>query len=346
MKKHKLKLYESQVAVLREMLGAQDNFLQEAKGFTQMIQEGTGDEAVLTEGLSDSFQKLMQKGGFSGLKRAVMAAVTAGSLMGVSDAALAQAATQAGATPQQAKELAMVTKSSNNGGQTATVNPKAMQFAKELTKLNQRFVVADGTQNKDFMKFTGNINDVVGIEPKNGYPIFAKGSDSEKRLEAAFASPKVIKGVVNVRGQEFAGTFIKNDGLYYTIQGGDGAASGQAQTSAAEPAQTATASTAPASQDAAVNNGNKEQIDFTGLFQQAQIRYKQYQKADGSITDGGKTFSDFRSYVPEFLRKNGAGFENMSDGEIQQMFSKGLKAWVEKGKFQMGGKTRPTALNR
>jgi len=329
MKKHKIKLYESQVAVLREMLGAQDNFLQEAAGLSKLLQEGKGD--LLNEGLADSFQKLMQSGGFNALKRAVQAAVVAGSLMGVSNDALAQAATKAGASPQQATEISAMAK----GGESGT-SADAQKFAQDLTKLNQRFVVADGGGQKDFMKFTGNIQDVVGIEPKNGYPVFAKGSDSEARLKAAFANPQVITGIVNVRGQEFSGDFVKNDGLYYTykqsaIAGGD---------------SVTTADPAPAAATAAANPGgmNSEMIDFTGLFQQAQLRFKQYNK-NGVATDFGKQFSDMKSYIPEFLRQNDKGFQGMSDEQIGQMFANGLKAKVEKGKFSMGGVSRNN-LNR
>lgn len=342
MKKQRIKLHESQVAVLREMLAAQDNFLQEAAGFNKMIQEGKGD-TLLTEGLADSFQKLMQKGGFNALKRAVQAAVVAGSLMGVSDGALAQAATKAGASPQQAQELAMVTKSAGGGSQSA-VNPKTTQFAKELTKLNQRYVVADGTQNKVFMKFTGNINDVVGIEPKNGYPIFAKGSESEAKLQQAFKDAKTVTGVVNVRGKDFPGTFIENDGLWYTIQ--SSGAQGGAEVQAADPAP----ATQPASAQGQSNKGpelqNSEIIDFTGLWQGAMQFYQEKKGGDGSIKFNGKSFADRNAFVAEFFRANDFGFKDMQDEEIFKMFDNGLKAKVEKGKFKMGGVTRAAMPRR
>lgn len=329
MKKHKIKLYESQVAVLREMLEAQDTFLQEAAGLTKLLKEGKSNK--LNEGLADSFQKLMQSGGFTALKRAVQAAVVAGSLMGVSNDALAQAATKAGANPQQATEISAMAKG-NEGGTSANTQ----KFAQDLTKLNQRFVVADGSNQKDFMKFTGNIQDVVGIEPKNGYPIFAKGSESESRLKAAFTNPQVITGVVNVRGQEFAGDFVKNDGLYYTYT--------QSQISGGDSVTTPEPATPTAAAAANPGGMNTEMIDFTGLFQQAQLRFKQYSKG-GVTSDYGKQFTDMKSYIPEFLRQNDKGFQGMSDSQIGQMFANGLKAKVEKGKFTMGGISRSN-LNR
>lgn len=331
-------MYESQVAVLREMLEAQDNFVQEATNLSKMIQEGQGD--LLAEGLADSFQKLMSQGGFNALKRAVQTALVAGTLMGVSDSAMAQAAQKAGANPQQATELSAMVKAGGKQGGTAGVD--SQKFAQELTKLNQRFVVADGTSQKDFMKFSGNIQDVVGIEPKNGYPIFAKGSESESRLKAAFANPQVIHGVVNVRGQEFEGDFVKNDGLYYTYTqsaGGNAQSTPAADpTTAPTPATPATAAATPAAQ-------NTEMIDFTGLFQQAKLRFQQYNRG-GVAKDYGKQFSDFASYVPEFLRQNDKGFQGMTDDQISNMFAKGLKATVEKGKFTMGGVSRPNMIRR
>lgn len=338
MKKHKLKMYESQVQTLREMLEAQDTFMNEAAGLCKMMQEGQND--LMNEGLVDSFQKLMTSGGFNAVKRAVQAAVVAGTLMGVSDSAMAQAAQKVGATPQQATELATMVKSGGSLGNTA--GPEAQKFTQDLAKLNNRFVIADGSSQKDFMKFTGDIADVVGIEPKNGYPIFAKGSDSEARLKAAFTNPKVINGTVDVRGQVFKGQFVKNDGLYYTYT--QGVVQNGSNAQAPDPIKDGGQGQVQAG--ASTNGQNQEMIDFTGLFQQAQIRYKQYAKPDGTITDGGKTFTDFKSYIPEFLRKSDKGFANMSDSDIAKMFANGLKARVEKGAFTMGGVSRPNMIRR
>lgn len=331
MKKTKLKVSKEQVARLTEMLAAQDNVIREAKDFSKLLKEGKPNH-ILSEGLLDSLQKVMQNGGFPALKRAVLTAVAAGSLMGVSAPALAQAAQKAGATPEQAKEIGMAVQQGSN---SSTANPKSAEFAQELTKLNQRYVVADGSDQKDFMKFTGNINDVVGIEPKNGYPIFAKGSESEQRLKAAFANPQVVTGIVNVRGKDFPGKFVKNDGLYYTYAETSAPASIDPKTDAPSSPAASGGDALPTAKD------NTEMIDFTGIFQQAQLRYKQYAKPDGTVTDFGKTFSNFQSYVPEFLRRNDPGFQGMSDQAIGDMFAGGLKAKVEKGKFKMGGVSRP-----
>lgn len=336
MKPQKLKINESQYKVLRESLEAQDKFLAEAVNHSKMMLEGV-DAEVLSEGLIDSFKKVMAKGGFLNLKKAVMAAAAAGSLMGVSNDALAAAAQQAGASPEQAKEISMIpSQTKNDGGNTA--NPQTLQFAKELTKLNQRYVVVDGDQTKHFMKFTGNIADVVGIEPKNGYPIFAKGSPSEQKLEAAFKQADIKKGIVNVRGKDYPGTFIQNDGLWYTIQNSNATSNGSVVTP--DPGAPATAPTAGKIADPQ----NTEIIDFTGLWQGAEQTYKENRAPNGTQMQAPKSYGSLEDYAAEFFRQSDPGFKSMSNDEIFNMFDHGLKAKVEKGKFKMGGKVRP-ALN-
>ncbi len=88
MKKYIIK--EAQYNELSSGMKEYQSFIKEMAELTGTLNEG----AVLQEGaLVDKLKGLMASGGFQSLRRGVMAAVAAGSLMGVSSEALASAAT-------------------------------------------------------------------------------------------------------------------------------------------------------------------------------------------------------------------------------------------------------------
>lgn len=302
-----LVIKESQYEQLNEMLHAHQNFLNEMEELKGQLMEGAMMEEGLVDNLSGKFRGLLQKSGMTGLRYAVSAAIVAGSLAGVSSDAIAQAAIKAGVPEPQAKELSIQASQKNGDGQLG----QAKDFGKELNLLTKRYVVGDNDpqQTKRFMNFTGNMADVVGIEPKYGYPIFAKGSESQKALDAAFANPQVTKGIVNVRGQDLPGQFVQSQGLWYTI--GDVAKAPPMATSAAMSA----------------NQGSETDpsklVDYSGTIKQAYLAWQQ-------ATKSGQTQDDAPEYIAQFFRKRIKGFEDMSNSQIAGLFKNGTKIAVNK----------------
>jgi hypothetical protein len=302
-----LVIKESQYKQLSEMLQAHQSFLNEMEDLGGQLMEGTMMEEGLVDNLSGKFRDLLQKSGVNGLRHAVTAAVVAGSLAGVSSDAIAQAAVKAGVSEPQAKEISIAATSKGSGQQVQTKD-----FTKELNMLTKRFVVADNDpqQTKHFMNFTGNKADVVGIEPKYGYPIFAKGSESQKELDAAFANPQVTKGIVNVRGQDLPGQFVQSQGLWYTI--GD-----------VKP-PVATNTPPPAEQGNVAREADPSKlVDYSGTIKQAYLAWQQATKA-------GQTSEDAPAYIANFFRERIKGFESMSNSQIAGLFKNGTKIAVNK----------------
>lgn len=304
-----LVIKESQYKQLHEMLQAHQGFLNEMEKINGQLMEGSMMEEGLVDNLSGKFRDLLQKSGVNGLRHAITAAVIAGSLAGVSTDAIAQAAMKAGVSEPQAKEISMTATQKSGGGQQA----QAKDFGKELNMLTKRYVVSDNdpNQTKRFMNFTGNLADVVGIEPKFGYPIFAKGSESQKNLDAAFANPQITKGIVNVRGQDLPGQFVQSEGLWYTI--------------ATPTPAVAKETPAPANQSsnvAPVADPSKL-VDYSGTIKQAYLAWQQATKA-------GQTQDQAPEYIAKFFRERIKGFESMSNSQIAGLFKNGTKIAVNK----------------
>lgn len=304
-----LVIKEGQFKKLEEMLQAHESFLNEMKVLGTQLTEGTMMEEGLVDNLSSKFRDLLQKSGVNGLRHAVTAAVIAGSLAGVSTDAIAQAAMKAGLSEPQAKQILIQATAKRSGTET-----QAKDFTKDLNMLTQRFVVADNDpkQMKRFMNFTGNIADVVGIEPKFGYPIFAKGSESQKQLDAAFANPQIVKGIVNVHGKNLPGQFVQSQGLWYTID--------TPKTPDNPPPVVDTPK-----QEKQVNTATEvdpsKLVDYSGAIKQA---YLTWQQAKAS----GQTQSDAPEFIATFFRQRIKGFENMSNSQIAGLFKKGTKIAV------------------
>lgn len=302
-----LVIKESQYKQLHEMLQAHQGFLNEMDKINGQLMEGSMMEEGLVDNLSGKFRDLLQKSGVNGLRHAITAAVVAGSLAGVSTDAIAQAAMKAGVSEPQAKEIS-ISATQKGGGQQA----QAKDFTKELSMLTKRYVVSDNdpNQTKRFMNFTGNLADVIGIEPKFGYPIFAKGSESQKNLDAAFANPQITKGFVNVRGQDLPGQFVQSQGLWYTI---------------ANPAPAMAKETpAPASQaNVAPEADPSKLVDYSGTIKQAYLAWQQ-------ATKSGQTQDQAPEYIAKFFRERIKGFESMSNSQIAGLFKNGTKIAVNK----------------
>lgn len=326
-----LRINETQYKRLHSMLEAHQSFLNEMEDFGKQLTEATLlDEGMLVDNLSGKFRDLVQKSGITGLKHAVSAAVLAGSLAGVSPDALAQAAMKAGVPQDQAKTIGIIGQQKQSAGN---------KLSKDLDLLTKHYVVdnADPQKQKQFMKFTGSPQDVIGIEPKNGYPIFAKGSDSQRKLSAALANPKSIKGIVNVKGHDLPGQFVECQGLWYSVP------ASKVTPPTPPPVVTPPAAQPPTVPTAQTNvTDDQEMIDFTGLFQGAVQKYKEgFAPTGGRMTPEQKAkYPSVANYIPDFLRAEDPGFREMSDQQIRDMFAGGLKASVRKDKFTMGGQTR------
>ena len=307
-----LVIKESQYKQLNEMLQAHQSFLNEMEQLSGQLMEGTMMEEGLVDNLSGKFRDLLQKSGVNGLRHAVTAAVVAGSLAGVSSDAIAQAAMKAGVSEPQAKEISVQATQKGGGGQQA----QAKDFSKELNMLTKRYVVADSDpqHTKHFMNFTGNKADVVGIEPKYGYPIFAKGSESQKALDAAFANPQITKGIVNVHGQDLPGQFVQSQGLWYSID--------TPKSNDTPPAVKDTPT--PANQgNVAPEADPSKLVDYSGTIKQAYLAWQQ-------ATKSGQTQDQAPEYIAKFFRERIKGFESMSNSQIAGLFKNGTKIAVNK----------------
>lgn len=329
MQKHFI-IKESQLPILREALQAQHQFLNECAQMTRQLNEG----AVLEEGLADTLtqklKELMGKGGPALLRKSLLAAVMGGSLL-MSHEGIAKAAEQAGLDRTQVEQLKQELDKAGQGDQG--------KFTQALEQLKQRYVVdgSDAQKTKHYMHFTGNIADVTGIG-ENGYPLFKPGSESDKQFKAAFAAPKIVKGIVNVRGKDFPGQFVLANGLWYNI--GDPAVKaeipgGAVSGAEATPAPAASSAAAPASGGAKASVDDAGYLfDFSALMTQAQQRYNFKKRANGTVTDPisgqNKTYTSFVDYAYDFVRQSGTGLENYTNDQIDQLFSKGMKVRVPK----------------
>lgn len=306
-----LVIKEGQFKKLEEMLQAHEVFLSEMRDIRSQLTEGTMMEEGLVDNLSSKFRDLLQKNGVNGLRHAVTAAVVAGSLAGVSSDAIAKAAMKAGLSEPQAKEISIqATSKSADGGE-----PQNKDFSKRLNLLTQHFVIADNdiNQTKHFMNFTGNVADIVSIEPKFGYPVFAKGSDSQKKLDAAFSTPNIIKGSVNVHGKSMPGYFVQSQGLYYMIP----------PQKITEPIVTPVATKAPQQKqiDIATEVEPSKLIDYSGTIKQAYVAWEQ-------ATSSKQTKLGAAEYIADFFHERIKGFENMSNSQIANIFKNGTKVAV------------------
>ncbi len=324
---------ESQLPIIKGAMQAQHAFLTECAQLNRQLNEGT----VLEEGLADTLtlklKELMGKGGPALLRKSLLAAVMGGSLL-LSHESIAKAAEQAGLDRTQVEQL----KQELDKAKPATGDQQ--KFTQALEQLKQRYVVdgSDAQKTKHYMKFTGNIADVTGIG-ENGYPLFKTGSESDKQFKAAFVAPKIIKGIVNVRGKDFPGQFVLANGLWYNI--GDPAVQAAVPGGSVSGAQAAPSTPSPSPAATPAGGGAKASVDdagymfdFSALMTQAQQRYNFKKRANGTVTDPisgqNKTYTSFVEYAYDFVRQSGTGLETYTNDQIDSLFSKGMKVRVPK----------------
>lgn len=325
-------LTESQVKMVKRALLAEQQFLRECTQMGNLLTE----EDLLNEGLLDSLgekiKNVFNSGGAPLLRKTLLAAVLAGKLLIPVDA-IARAASEAGLDRVQTTEL--VSDINDAREKTGTSGEAHFQdFAAALRELNQRYVIDnnDPQHQKQFMHFTGELKDVVDIG-KNGFPIFAPGSVSQQTMDAAFASPQPLTGVVSVPvgGQlkEFAGKFVEANGLFYTFA----QSKPPVADSTSNGGRSATPTPAPTSARASVEDKG-HMFDFSGIVFQARERYNFKKRSDGTVNDnlygGPKAYTNLADYTADFIRRSGFGLESYSNAQFAQLFSNGLKVRVPK----------------
>lgn len=338
-----IRINESQVPVLQAALHAHNVFLKECAEMGNMLTEGDMLEESVMNSLGEKFKSLFQQGGPVLLRKSIMAAVLGGSLL-LSSEAIADTARSAGLDQAQVTQLQRDVEAAKPSGE-ANAPGQAAAHAKALTQLHQRYVVdnADAKHQRQFMKFTGNLADVVGIG-ENGYPLFAPGSPSQLAFDQAFLNPQPVTGIVNAPDgnggvKDFAGRFVLANGLWYNLGNGqptDDASAGAGSSAAASSAASSAAATpgapsspvAPAGNQASANGGGY-MFDFSGLFAQARGRFLFKKRADGVVTDNivgkVKRYTDFTDYAADFVRASGHGLEGYSDQQITDLFANGVK---------------------
>lgn len=190
------------------------------------------------------------------------------------------------------------------------VNPgiTAMQAQEAMDKLAERFFKSESNQDQVFLKFSGDIKDVVGIEPMNGYPIFKKGSHSAMEFQKAFAERKMDKGTVDVHGKKIQGTFVVANGLYYPID--------VAKTVDVVTDITKVAEVTPEVNTAAAHVvAPGKMVDFSGILGQAAIMFKeQGGKMHGKTMERSSfTFQVIRDTFPSLAQVSDETFEQAFD---------------------------------
>lgn len=176
------------------------------------------------------------------------------------------------------------------------------QAHEAMKKLEDRFYVGEGAEGETFLKFTGDIKDVVGIEPVNGYPIFRKGSTSAQAFHAAFDAQKIVKGTVDVHGKKVQGAFVVASGLYYPIIN---------PVVAKEVIDVPVAAVAATAHE--VTHG--KMVDFSGILGQSAQMYKEmHGKLDGKELDRAAfTFAVIRKTFPSLAQVSDTAFETAFD---------------------------------
>jgi hypothetical protein len=327
-------LTETQLVTLRQALLAEQTFLSECASLNLLAEQALLTEGVLDK-LTEKIKTLLGSGGAPLLRKTLLAAVMGGSML-LSPDAVAQAASAAGMDQGQVASLTSELKQAQAQRQATPGKAQAGSYGAALQELNHRYAIdnADPAKTKQYMRFTGNTADVIGIG-KNGYPLFQAGSASQAALDDAFANPKVITGVAsmptgNGTSKEFAGRFVKANGLYYVYTQN---APTPGPTVAATPEATpAAAAPAPSSSAGEVKPEKGYLYDFTGIFHQAQLRYNFKKRANGVVQDdvfnGPKNYTNLADYTRDFIRRSGFGLERYTDEQFDELFANGSKVRV------------------
>jgi len=176
-----------------------------------------------------------------------------------------------------------------------------MQAAEAMKKLEDRFYTGDGAEGEVFLKFSGDINDVVGVEPVNGYPIFKKGSASAQAFHAAFDAQKIVKGTVDVHGKKVEGTFVVANGLYYPI---------------IQPQIVKDIIETPAPANVATEAAPGKMVDFSGILGQSAIMFKE----TGGKMEGKQM--DRIEFTFAVIRKTFPSLAQVSDDKFEEAFHK------------------------
>ena len=270
------------------------------KDLVSLVNELTNSD--LNEGeIWDGIVAKLKSVGHDVARSAVMLAMVTSAFAGIPSEAAAAISKASGVNVEQMSHQANFTPS---------------QAVEAMKKLEDRFYTGAGSQDQQFLKFAGNIADVVGVEPVNGYPIFKKGSPSAVSFQKAFAEHKLLKGSVDVHGKKVEGTFVLANGLYYPIvQAADAVVHDIIAVN--EPAM----HTGPDQTAHVADVKHGKLVDFSGILGQAAIMFKE----KGGKIDG-KTM-ERPSFTWQVIRDTFPSLKTMSDQKFEDAFG------ITKGKF-------------
>jgi hypothetical protein len=323
--------------IIRENM-AREIFLEEMRVISTRINESLDAETMIQEGLTDAFKNFM-KISRKGLTKTIGLAVGLNLLAaGLAPEAVANAASSAGMNPQMVSQVVDAYKEASdekkNSGTVHTVKGDTVSYTIPVSRNNSTdrkqadILISNPTKaqiesakkklyhNPAFsMVFTGDDADIEGIG-KYSYFIYKEGSESWNNYWTALEEAPIDEPFFTANGL----VYVNAKHSKQVITPGNTEEIIDVKPTEPDPVKP---------EPITPKVGKTMMMDYSGIVAQGVELFNHLSRGTNRVVTSrfgdSRTFTNVADFVAAFAKANGKGLKHLTEAEISNMFSKGLK---------------------